>query len=1142
MENRPPPAEELRYGRKTLRQLARSLDVDVREVSKAARLRLGLGRDNVRDPAFTLSPRQCRQVADVLGKRPRPTLPGLAGADDVPEPGPRSRTGLRFRPDRPTASEPRPRGLRHQVWLHPEVSDRLRGWTHLYKRLGIVLQHLAAHGRTTVVKGCGDGNQGWRRSPLGGHNGMQYYLWWTPGGSRAAPALDVPEGAILVRDVRHHDDHAPLEAGGADAFLPLATSDDLNEDQDIAGSPWTDDQMEFVEDESPVRLILGRPGSGKTTVLWKAIEARGAERVLYLTWSSALTRHAEERFASFAPADVEVVARDFTTFVGEVCGADVPRQPLAASRAKFDGVLTRLGRDMAGPWARRQDALHAELRGVFFGRAVPGDRGCANGPGIARLKDDAYRDLRVYEGVGDRAAKALLKVAQRLARDRERVEAVFPELVAATRAVERLRNGEVPAGYDGFDRIVVDEVQDLTLLETTVVVELCHAVARSRGRAPWLLMAGDTGQTVRPTWFEWGPLSDLLARRVHRPQEFHLEEHLRCPARIAEVMERASRHYTSVYKEVRPTRQRRQRGGQHVDAQLVHVHVPDRAEAVRLLERLDDTDDVVVLSPRNEAPAWVPPELRGVVLTPEEAKGLEYQSVCVLDPGRLLTSLAESTPEYGGDEELDQPARRTAIDHLRVTLSRATETLVFVDVEAGEDDVHASRMLLGEAAPYDAEDLVDHLTHDDASAEERVLARTADARALIDSAPRRAWQRACQAMRLLGEPDLPNGVSDRAVRADAHATLLATAARLLVEGVPKGVVRLEVLEMARSAVRAAEGAPQAEPFDGVREEAAGGWPDAPVGLASAGGRRAEMDAITCLDSWTMDRSAPPFDLLRAARRLEDSPGGGDWLGAALLSAAQGLREGLKAGAENPNTAASFAGADVEAWLRLTGYAGDAADRARELRGKAFDTLLKDGGAREPRADRRTRLARAESVLETIAPALLGGGRGPDVGGTSVETNSRGRAAAAPRGRGLAAGGMAGSRSARTTDPVGGGRGPAAGSGGLSGVKATAPDLVRLGRLREAQERPEDAVKAYERAGRRKDVLRVLRNSGAWERAVALADDEIRADLEWLIELQALVERRPPQQNRRLRNAERDRLEKLLDVVQKRPSRRTASGA
>ena len=1052
----------------TLRQLARILDADVRDVKKAARLRLGVRRDQVDAPGFTLSGRQCGQVADDLGKQPRPTLPGLDGVDDAPDPRRRSRTTLRFGPDRPAPrGGPTPRDLRHEIWLHPEVSDRLRGWTHLYKRLGIVLQHLAAHGRTTVVKGCGDSNRGWRRSPLGGHNGMQYYLWWTQGGSRAAPALDAPERAILVRDVRHHDDHAPLEAGGPGAYLPLSTADDLN--GDVAGSPWTDDQLEFVEDESPVRLILGRPGSGKTTVLWKAVEARAAERVLYLTWSSDLTRQAEERFASFAPADAQVTARDFTTFVGEVRGADVVRQPLAASRARFDEVLTRLGRDMAGPWTRRAPALHAELRAILFGRAVPGDPGCVLDQGIARLDDQTYRDLRGgHEGVGDKAAKALLKVAQRVARDRERAGAVFPELVAATRAIERLRGDDVPAGYDGFDRIVVDEVQDLTLLETAVVVELCRAVSRSRGRAPWLLMAGDTGQTVRPTSFEWAPLKDLLTRRVHPPQEFHLEEHLRCPSRIAEVLDRATGRYTSVYKEMRPTAQRRQRGEQHVDAQLVHVDVPARAEAVRLLAQLE-TEDTAVLAPGNDVPDWVPPALRGVVLTPEEAKGLEYQSVCVLDPGRALSSLS---PENAFEAELDQPARRTAIDHLRVTLSRATETLVFVDVEAGPDDLEESRALLGEAAPYDAEDLVEHLAHSDASAEERVLARTNDARALIDSAPRRAWQRACQAMRLLGEPDLPNGVSDRGVRADARSALLAAAARLLVAGVPEGVDRGEVIETARSAVLTGEIAPPAGPVEGVRERAAGGWPEAEGGAdrVEARARAAELDALRELDYWTDDRDLLPFHLLEAARRLGAAGGGGDWLGAALLPAAQALRDGLDAGAANPAIAGFFAGADVEAWLRLTGYAGDAAARARVLRGKAFDTLLKGGVAGESGPKRRERLGRAESVLEAMAP-----------------------------------------------------------------------DLVRLGRLREVQQRPEDAVDAYERAGRPRDVLRVLRNSGAWERAVGLAEGDVRADLEWLLELKALVERRPPQQNRRLRNGERDRLETLLDEIQKRRPRKSAAG-
>ena len=981
------------------------------------------------------------------------------------------RTLAPFEPDRPALPhELRFRGLRHGIWLHPEVSDHLRAWAHLYDRLGIVLQHLAAHGRTTVVKGCRDGNRGWRRSPLGGANGMQYYLWWTPGGSRAADGLALPADAVLVRAVRHHDDHAPLEAGRRDDYLPLSAPDDLGDD--IAGWPWTDAQTRFVEDERPVRLILGRPGSGKTTVLWRAIEARSGQRILYLTWSSALTRHAEERFASFAPADVEVVARDFATFVGEIRGADVARQALAASRSRFDGALTRLGRDMAGPWKNRRDALHAELRAILFGRAIPGETGCAVERGIARLDDDAYRDLRGdHDGVGPKGAKALLKVARFLPADG--VRAVFPELVAATGAIGRLRDGELPEGFDDFDRIVVDELQDLTLLETAVVVELCRAIGRRRGRAPWLLMAGDAGQTVRPTGFDWGPLNDLLARRVGAPARFHLDEHLRCPSRIAEVVDRASERYVDLEKQDRPTKQRRQDGGRHVDAHLIHVDVPGRSEAVELLERLDEADEVVVLSARNDLPAWVPERLRDSVLTPAEAKGLEYQSVCLLDPGRLLLELHGAEQEYVLDADLDRQARRTAIDHLRVTLSRATETLVCIDVEVTDEEREHSLALLEDAAPYSPEDLLDHFAQADASPEERVQARTNDARLLIDSAPGRAWQRARQAFRLLGDPELPNGVSDRAVRLDARTTLLATAARLIVDGPPDGVQRRDVIAAALEAIFSGDG-PPAEPEPTARGTGPGERPDTSEGPAAERHRaflrrRQEEQTLLELAAWSDDRSAPPFALLERSHTLEllQQPGG-DWLRPALLSAAQALREGLNAGAGDPESAAWLAETEVEAWLGLTGYTGDAQARARVLRARAFDTLLK-AAANEERPARRERLGRAEALLATIAP-----------------------------------------------------------------------DLPRLGRLREAQERSEEAAAAYERAGAHQDVLRLWRNAGAWERAVELAQGDVRADLDWLIELERLVDRRPAQQNKRLRNGERDRLEKLLDTVQKRSPRKRSA--
>ena len=926
--------------------------------------------------------------------------------------------------------------LRHRLWLHPGVSDQLREWPQLYKRLGLVLRHLAANGRTTVVKGCKDRNRGWRRSPLGGAGGMQYYLWWTPGGSPPAADLELPDRSVLVRAVRHHDDHGLLAAGRLVDYLPLSTAADLSDD--IAGRPWTDAQMQFVEDRRPVRLIRGRPGSGKTTALWKAVEARRGERILYLTWSPALRQQAEANFASFAPTDVRVDALDFGTFLGEICGADVLRQPLAASRARFGRILGRLGRSAYGPWSRRRNALHAELRAVLYGRSV---EGAASGAaeGLTRLADAEYLALRGgRDGVGNQAAQALLRVARTLPEGG--VHEIFPELVAAARAIDMLRRDLVPDGLDGFDRVVVDEIQDLTVLESAVVVEYCLAVGRRRGRAPWLLMAGDSGQTVRPTGFDWGPLSDLLADRLDAPEAFDLEEHLRCPNGIAEVVDRATHLYDDIAKHARPTKQRRQRGARHVDAYLIHVAVPKRAGAIKLLERLKDADGVIVLAAQDEAPKWLPEGLRESVLTPAETKGLEYQSVCVLEPGGLLSKLAPENRRPGRDGAIDEHVRRTAIDHLRVTLSRATETLAFLDVEASDEEVARSRELLGNPAPFDPTDLVGHLIRSDASPEERVLVCINDARVFIDSVPDRAWQRACQALRLLGDPELPNGVADPTVRAEAGETMLATAARLLVEGAPKGVERPAVFETAIQVI--GKQTPDSE-------------------LAA--------DALTQLETWSADRSLPPFALLEAARRLSQSESSrSGWLKEALLPAAQALRRGLEACAEDPVLAEEFAGAGVEAWLEATFYVGDVETKSRALRRAAFDSLLKPGGEEESPARRGQRLQRAESLLDALAP-----------------------------------------------------------------------DLRRLGRFREAEGRPLDAADAYRQAGAHRDALRVLRYAGLWEKAAPLAEGEMREDLDWLKELDQLIERRPAGQNRRLREGERDRLEKLLDRVQRRPPRKGA---
>ena len=130
-----------------------------------------------------------------------------------------------------------------------------------------------------------------------------------------------------------------------------------------------------------------------------------------------LTAAAEEHFRAFAPADVRVDARDFATFPGEVCGADVERRTLSESRALFAAPTARLGRRQAGPWADRDAALHAERCGLCCSASpCPGTRTDTDSipaGGVVRLSDATYRHGRAGDddGVGRAAASAVLKVA-----------------------------------------------------------------------------------------------------------------------------------------------------------------------------------------------------------------------------------------------------------------------------------------------------------------------------------------------------------------------------------------------------------------------------------------------------------------------------------------------------------------------------------------------------------------------------------------------------------------------------------------------------------------------------------------------------------------------------------------------------------
>ncbi|MDE0102907.1 MAG: hypothetical protein OXN89_11050 [Bryobacterales bacterium] len=843
-----------------------------------------------------------------------------------------------FQPDYPSAAHVTGRrGADRRLRLHQQVLEEIGERPRISKRLSIVVQQMAALGRSTIVKGCsGHANRGWRRTPLGGHHGMHYYLWWSPQGTRQTRKFaSLERDSILLRAVRHHDDHRPLNVGRLMDYHTLEWQDLDGDSASCFQPPWTDVQELFALEDRPVRMVYGYPGSGKTVALWKAVEARTAGRTIYLSWSPALIRQARARFSAFAPPGAAVDARDFSTFLGELCGTDVRRQSLTASRAEFKHAFEwwKIS-DHLGPWKKRMDALHAELRAVLFGCAVPGMFNCsANG---FRLSDEAYLSAGA-SSVGRDAGVQVLESIRR-AGWRTWYDHVFPEIAAAKTAMERLRRGFLPDGLVDFDRIVVDELQDLTLLESAVIAEYCRALAAKRGRAPWLLMAFDDGQTVRPSGFHAGRLNSLLHDWLTVPEEFNLERNVRSPGAIAGVVERASILYTVIRKRSRPVDQRRQLadrdGAARVDSRIIYTELDDRTQAQRLLVRLGEVDDVAVVTPEGVVPDWVPKESRDAILTPEDAKGLEYASVCVLDLAPVLKALRRSVDEQ---DPLEIHQRRTAIDRLRVALSRATENLILVDVAPDDLGRELCLQLLGSAERFTASDLLELFDDADAPPDERVYTRTGDAKALMEVNLRRAWQRALQALRLLGGTRDSVLVDDEAVQSEVCLTVLAVAARRLTEDELEAEQRNDIGETARK-------------------------------VAVKWGNSRQATAVRELVSWTREPADSPLDLLECGLELGEPDRA--WFEDALAPVHQALRKALRRSAADPSFAPRIA-RKIDGCLRLAGVMGEVGKEVERLRGIAAEALARE--AKFPAASKMLSLVK-EPDPRTVGMIAEGLGR------------------------------------------------------------------------------------------------------------------------------------------------------------------------
>lgn len=669
------------------------------------------------------------------------------------------------------------------IFCHQEFLEKLAEHSKdpIGKRAAFLLQRLAVDAQRLHYKATHGLNRGWRRSRLGGGgHGSHFYAWWAPKNAiplKESPEFaDVPEGALFLRDIRHHDDHSLLSPQSFEAnYLPVSVQDLRREE--YAPLPWTQTQVRFATARQSVRLLKGHPGSGKTTALLNAVDSAAAERVLYVTYSHNLAILAREYFDRYCSSRKTFHVVTFPDLVRQVLGSDAPPAPsLAESRKRFTHDITPFSRNL-GAWMGSPVSLYDELHAHLVGDALPVEIGRFVACDTPRVPDGAYRERRLRY-VGSGPAVASVDAAARL----EKLDATtlaeryFPQLHLAWKAVEHLQTAK-DLSWLNFDCVAVDECQDLTPIETFLIIELNRHINSQRKTAAPLLISGDEAQTVRPTDFEWGWLSDMLHARLTTPSEFKLSANLRSPQRIAQLVNRVWDLYSFLEKQDRPSGTGLAEIEDDATDQLLYCSATPGQDLNELLTVLSAREGLAIITLEDTVPKYVPEVARAGVLTVPEAKGLDFNSVCVLDPGRLLESIKKEDTYLRTASNIDGLRRRLAIDQLRVALSRPTERLFWLDVSPADSVVRQSIQFLNgrdtqhAVASCVASALLKTLAENDLDLEERVQRCQTDARQYLEVKPEMAWSRAHQAITLLGPIGSAASVADEAARTTAYLTL-----------------------------------------------------------------------------------------------------------------------------------------------------------------------------------------------------------------------------------------------------------------------------------------------------------------------------------------------------------------------------------
>jgi hypothetical protein len=641
----------------------------------------------------------------------------------------------------------------HQVFVHLDVIQALEDSATdpvVAKRIRFNLQWLLAKGYAPKSKGVTGDLKGWRRALLGGNGGSHFYLWYVPSSIDIGRELGLPDGAVAVRQKRHHDDFSALSIGSLkDDYVKLSTRDIEISNPEL--TPYTSQQVDIAGNVSAsVTMLRGYPGSGKTTSLLLSALQGNTEKVLYLTYSEKLANEASQFFATFRPEGAGIEVMTYQELLDYLEDSD-PTSFRPSSDLARD-LLARLGKkpNLLRFLADQPDELYAELHAHALGRALPIPFGGLPAS-IGEFVSD-YRNLRQDE-VGPQMVQVVSQVVDYM-QENDLVAEHFPMLVRARRNLTDVYEPPPPR-LVGCSAILVDEVQDLTQIEALLLLNVCARIGLDTGNMPRIVIAGDESQTVRPTDFRWSWLKNLVTAVFGSEvsiRDESLDVNLRSPREIARFVEATRNQYVRFEKSDRPAGMTYTETNDAFVGRVMYCVASDDKEMQRILEVFRDIPRSCLIYPGYTVPEDLAGSQLGaeLVVSAEDVKGLDFDVVGLVDAGVRQEDL-ESLLKRRLDEPYVDVFGRTLADQYRVAASRAAETLVLVD-RGGRDLTQKIREFCGTSREEIALELVEIddlevMLYDGHDQEDFIRAFVDEVRDILDSQTERAILRSASLVR-----------------------------------------------------------------------------------------------------------------------------------------------------------------------------------------------------------------------------------------------------------------------------------------------------------------------------------------------------------------------------------------------------------